>query len=41
MLFRSVCAGTMKAFVDGDLGDFARALAREVELELEGAPGAR
>lgn len=38
---RTVCAGTMKAFVDGDLGDFARALAREVELELEGAPGAR
>lgn len=35
---RTVCAGTMKAFVEGDLGGFAQALAQEIEQELDGVP---
>jgi hypothetical protein len=30
---RAVCAGTLKAFVENDLGDFARTLARKIEGE--------
>lgn len=32
-LINTVCAGTMRAYVDGDLGEFARKLAEKLEKE--------
>lgn len=32
---RTVCAGTMKAFVEDDLGGFARRLAKTIEREIQ------
>lgn len=32
---RTVCAGTLKAFVENDLGDFARELAGKIEREMD------
>lgn len=34
---RTVCAGTLKAFVEDDLGDFARDLAIKIEREMDGS----
>jgi hypothetical protein len=39
MAVRTVCAGTLKAFVEDDLGDFARELAGKIEREMDEPSG--